>query len=96
MDAHHITGPPSPPVNLQVFVNSTADGGVEVQWDSPLDDGGAPIISYQVKVNEKNSSTREQTITINSTNSSGIPMCLVEVRAVNCAGHSNATSNYNN
>ena len=90
-----VTGRPSPPVNLQVLVNSTADGSVttvRVEWDPPLDTG-TPITSYQVTVNEKTISTiqLQQTITINTTTSSGLPMYLVEVQAVNCAGQGNAS-----
>ena len=90
----HNTGPPSPPVNLQYTLNTTATDSVAVRldWDPPLDDGGVAIINYQISVNmsEPVITTYTDTVTTFTLNCRGEH--LVQVRAVNCAGVSEFTS----
>ena len=81
-----------------MFVTSTSGGSatVRVEWDPPVDNGGAPITSYQILVN---SSAVAMKITVNSPqqcyatialNSTGV--YLVEVQASNCAGISSSAA----
>ena len=86
------TGPPSPPVNLQYTLNTTATDSIIVRldWDPPLDDGGVAITNYQISVNVSepvmitNAAETMATFPLNSREH------VVHVRAVNCAGVSDA------
>ena len=89
----HCIGPPSPPVNLQYTLNTTATDSVTVRldWDPPLDDGGVAINNYQISVMcEFELMSTTDTVAIFTLNSRGEH--LVQVRAVNCAGVSNTES----
>ena len=60
---------------------------VRLQWDPPLDDGGAAITSYQIFVNSSDSEvlyqvvSNEATIVLNSTGE-----YFIQIRAINCIG----------
>ncbi|ETP13776.1 hypothetical protein F441_11168 [Phytophthora nicotianae CJ01A1] len=48
---------PTAPRNIQVV--SASSSSVLIKWDSPLDDGGSPIVAYKIyKVQETTTSTR--------------------------------------
>ncbi|KAF4143551.1 Fibronectin type III domain [Phytophthora infestans] len=48
---------PTAPRNIQVV--SASSSTVLIQWDSPLDDGGSPVVAYKIyKVQEATTSTR--------------------------------------
>ena len=78
-------GPPSPPQNLRVTLISTATNNVAVRldWDPPMNDGGAAITNYLIFVNgsEMNSTSTSVTLTLNSTTH-----YLIEISAVNGCG----------
>ena len=77
-------GSPSPPVNLSyVETSSAADNfTVRLEWEAPLDDGGAAIASYQVSVDMSLAAVvSTDTTTILTLNSTG--EYDVEIRAAN-------------
>ena len=86
MSYWHSTGRPSPPINLQYTLNTTATDSVTVRldWDPPLDDGGVAITHYQISVNMSEPVITTDDVAIFTLNSTGEH--LVQVRAVNCAG----------
>ena len=88
----HNTGPPSPPVNLQYTITTTASDSVIVRldWDPPLDDGGVAITHYQISVDMSEPVITTDTVATFTLNSTGEH--LVQVRAVNCAGVSDDAS----
>ena len=60
---------------------------IQLQWDPPLDDGGAAITDYQIFINSSEvlhqvvSNDTEATVALNSTGE-----YFIQIRAVNCIG----------
>ena len=73
---------PSPPVNLT--------SAVRLDWDPPLNDGGAAITNYLIFVNMSQQVVSTDTTTTLTLNSTG--QHLIEISAVNFCGSSVNTS----
>ena len=72
-------GTPSPPQNLRHTITDTAT--VRLDWDPPLNEGGAAITNYLIFVNTSQqvvSADTATTLTLNST--------VIEVLAMNACG----------
>ena len=87
-------GSPSSPTNLTFLILNESDNSISVrlQWDPPLDNGGAPITGYQIIfINSSEdvlvSSDTEATIVLNSTG-----VYFIQIRAINCIGVSSNLS----
>ena len=80
-------GSPSSPTNLTFLILNESDNSMSVrlQWDPPLNNGGAPITGYQIFINSSEdvlvSSDTEATIILNSTG-----VYFIQIRAINCIG----------
>ena len=73
-----------PVASYQITVNLSEDILVRLQWDPPLDNGGAPITGYQIFVDSEDvlaSNDTDATIILNSTGE-----YFIQIRAVNCIG----------
>ena len=68
-------------------LNDSTKATVRLQWDPPLDDGGAAITDYQIFVNSSEvldqvvSNDTDASIVLNSTGE-----YFIEIRATNCIG----------
>ena len=81
-------GSPSSPTNFTFLILNESDNSMSVrlQWDPPLDNGGAPITGYQIFINSSEdvldvSTDTEATIVLNSTGK-----YFIQIRAINCIG----------
>ena len=80
-----IAGFPSPPINLHYTSTSFNDYvDVRLDWDPPLNDGGAAITNYFIFVNMSQQVVSINTTTTLTLNSTG--QHLIEISAVNECG----------
>ena len=85
-----LPGLPSAPQNVMVTIvqNGTTNVTVNIDWDPPVNNGGAAVDSYTVETSPETATVRVNSGTTATLDLSYNERYVVSVTAVNCVGSS--------